>query len=64
MTPADACAAWKDFGSPPAQNIFPFPVSTAMRISGRRFNILMASCNPALIPSFMALLCAGRFMVQ
>mmetsp|Transcript_101301 Transcript_101301/g.253974 ORF Transcript_101301/g.253974 Transcript_101301/m.253974 type:complete len:253 (+) Transcript_101301:298-1056(+) len=64
ITPAEACAAWKDLGSPPAQNMRPLPVSTAMRMSGRPRRMRIASWRPALRPSFIALLAAGRFIVQ
>mmetsp|Transcript_42146 Transcript_42146/g.111376 ORF Transcript_42146/g.111376 Transcript_42146/m.111376 type:complete len:229 (+) Transcript_42146:208-894(+) len=59
-----ACDAWNDLGSPPAQNMRPLPVSTAMRTSGRLFRMRMASWKPSLMASFIALLAVGRLSVQ
>mmetsp|Transcript_9630 Transcript_9630/g.28429 ORF Transcript_9630/g.28429 Transcript_9630/m.28429 type:complete len:214 (-) Transcript_9630:258-899(-) len=63
-TPASICACWNDFGSPPAQNIRPVPVSTTIRMSGRPLRIKAASCKPKPMPPLMALLAAGRLSVQ
>mmetsp|Transcript_113094 Transcript_113094/g.320376 ORF Transcript_113094/g.320376 Transcript_113094/m.320376 type:complete len:288 (-) Transcript_113094:242-1105(-) len=64
MAPAAACAAWNVFGSPPAQNMRPLPVSTTMRRSGRLRRMIAESCRPAVIVSFIALLAAGLLSVQ
>ena len=58
-----ACAAWKPFGSPPAQNILPSALKTQIRMSERRCNMYAASAMPVWMCSLMALFAAGLFSV-
>mmetsp|Transcript_14155 Transcript_14155/g.23556 ORF Transcript_14155/g.23556 Transcript_14155/m.23556 type:complete len:242 (-) Transcript_14155:76-801(-) len=56
-------AAWKPFGSPPAQNIAPFPVRNTMRIVGVSRTRLTAIMKPLVRLASIAFFAVGRLRV-